>query len=117
MEPFHSLYKSYRCRKKGKPGITHLESVSGILVKRPVVIQDIYKRKFMPYTNFVVVGIVSGCDLNGSRSELHIDDDRIRNDWQAAVDERMGGKFTMQMLYVIVRNQPDMWRINKRSTL
>ena len=95
MEPFHSLNKSYRCREKEKPDITHFKLVSGIIVERPIVIQDIYKRKVMPYTNFVVVRIVSGRDLHGSRSKLHIDDDRIRNDWQAAVDERMGGKFTV----------------------
>ena len=80
---------------EGKPDITHFESVSSILIERPIIIQDIYKREFMPHTNFVVVGIVSGRDLHGSGSKLHINNDRIGNDWQAAVDERMDGKFTV----------------------
>lgn len=53
----------------------------------------------MPLSDFVIVRVMSGSDLHRSRSEFHIDDDRVSDDREMAVrDERMFEKLSMKVL-------------------
>ncbi len=56
----------------------------------------------MSYTNFVIIGVVCGSDLNGTGSELHINDDRVSDNGKSAIEERMDGELSVQVLIVTV---------------
>ena len=77
---------------------TSLELGARIIVQRTVVIQNIDKLEIMPYANFIIIGIVCRRDLDGTSSKRHVDDNRIGNDWDTSIKERMDCKFAMQML-------------------
>ena len=68
---------------------THLIGLPSVLIERAIVVQDIDERKFMPDTNFVIVGIVCWGNLDGSCSEFHIDGNRVGDNGDATVKERM----------------------------
>lgn len=52
----------------------------------------------MPQTNFVIVGIVCRRNLDSTSSELHVDNDRIGNDGNPSIKERVDYEFSVQML-------------------
>ncbi len=53
----------------------------------------------MALADFVIVGVVSGGDLDGTRSELHVDDDRVGNDGDLATgDEGVDHVLAVEML-------------------
>ena len=52
----------------------------------------------MSNSNIIIIRIVRRRDLDGTRSKRHVNDDRIGNDWDAPLKERMDCKFSVQML-------------------
>lgn len=52
----------------------------------------------MSYADFIIIGIVRRGDLDSTSSKRHIYDNRVCNDWDASIKERMDCKFSMQML-------------------
>jgi hypothetical protein len=55
----------------------------------------------MTDSNLVIVSIMGGGDFNGSGSELHVDDDRVGDNRDSAIDERVDCKFSVKMLQVV----------------
>ena len=66
---------------------TYLELRSGIVVERAIVVQDVDKLEIMPDTDFVIVGVVRGSDLDSTSTKRHVDDDVVRYDGDLAIDE------------------------------
>lgn len=55
----------------------------------------------MADSNFIIVSVVCGGDLYGSSAEFHIDDDRVRDNRESAIDERMDSEFSVKMLSMV----------------
>jgi hypothetical protein len=55
----------------------------------------------MTDSNFIIVSVVRGGNLNGTGTKLHVDDNRVRDDWNSAVDERVDGEFSVKMLQLV----------------
>lgn len=77
----------------------YLELFTDALIEGPIIVEDVDEFQFMSHANFIIVWIVCRGDFYCSSPKLHIDDDIIRNNWNPALDERMFGKLSMQMLY------------------
>jgi hypothetical protein len=92
--PYNGIWSgvAYFCRG------THLELRPSICVESTIVVQNIDKVKLVPYSNFVIIRIVSRSDLHGTSSKGHINDDIIRHYWNTAVNKRMDGKLAMKVL-------------------
>ena len=84
-----------------KSCITDLEFLSSIRIKSPVVVEDIDKWKVVTDSNLVVISIMGGGNLHSSGTELHVDDDRVRDDWDSAINERVGSEFSVKMLQLV----------------
>ena len=52
----------------------------------------------MTRANLVVIRIVRGRDLDGTSSESHVDNDSVRDNGDAAVDEGVFNKLAVKML-------------------
>ena len=114
MEPLHALQRNtVRHRITSHTG-THLELRSSICVESTVVIQNIDKLKLLPYSNFIVIRIVSRGDLHGTSSEAHINGDIIRHYWNSAIYKRMNGKLAMKVLRRRVNPCSGLWLEEKR---
>lgn len=48
--------------------------------------------------NFIIVSIVRGGNLYSSSAEFHVYDDRVRDNWESAIDERVDSEFSVKML-------------------
>ena len=81
-----------------KPCTTNLESFSSVGIEGSVVVEDVDERKAMTDPNLIIVSIVCRGNLDSSSTELHVDDDGVRDDWNSAINERMDGKFSVKML-------------------
>lgn len=55
----------------------------------------------MTDSNFIIVSVVRRGDLNGTGTKLHVDDNRVRDDRNSAVDERVDGEFSVKMLQLV----------------
>jgi hypothetical protein len=76
-----------------------MELLTGICIESTVVVQNIDKVKLVPYSNFVIIWIVSRSDLHGTSSKRHVNSDGIRHYRKTAVYERMNGKLVMKVLH------------------
>jgi hypothetical protein len=80
---------------------TNLEFLPSIGIKGSVVVEDVDERKVMTDSNLIIVSVMGRSNLHGSGTELHVDDNRVRDDWDSAIDERMDGEFSVKMLRVV----------------
>jgi hypothetical protein len=78
---------------------THMELLTGICIESTVVVQNIDKVKLVPYSNFIIIWIVSRGDLHGTSSKGHVNSDVIRHYRKTTVYERMNGKLVMKVLH------------------
>ena len=78
--------------------ITNLELLPSVGIECSVVVEDVDERKVVTDSDLVIVPIMCGGDLDGSGAELHIDDYRVGDYRDSAIDERMDGKFSVKML-------------------
>ena len=74
-----------------------LEFLAGVGIESTIVIEDVDKLEVVSLADFVIVGIVRGSDLDGTSSELHVNDDRVLNNGDAPVDEGMDGELAMEV--------------------
>lgn len=72
-----------------------LKFLASVLVESPVVIHDIDKLQIVAYADFIIIGVVCWGNLNSTCSELHVDDDIIRDNGDTTVNERVKSKFAM----------------------
>ena len=102
MEAFHTLNNkstSAHLKKPPKQKQTNLELRPSIRIQRPIIIQNIDELQIMPLADLVIVLIVCGGDLDRTGTELHIDDDGVGDDGEAAVgDEGVLEEFTVKVL-------------------
>lgn len=75
-----------------------LESLPNIGIECSVVVEDVDERKVMTDSDFVIISIMRRSNLDSSGAEFHVDDDRVRDNWDSAINERVGGEFSMEML-------------------
>lgn len=54
----------------------------------------------MSHADFIIIGIVSGGNLNCAGSKFHIDDDSVCDDGEFTVEEGVYSKFPVQMLII-----------------
>lgn len=90
-----------QCIQNSLPDVISLHSLellSGVLVVGTVVVHQVDKLEVVPLSAFVIVGVVSGSDLDGSGSESHVDGDVIGNDGESSVDERVFDVLSDQVL-------------------
>lgn len=95
-------------KRKRKGSKTHLILLPSILIKSPIVVQNINKRQPVPNSDLVIVRIVRGRDLHRARAELHVDDDGVGDDGDAPREEGVGGEFAVEML-LSCRNRYWIW--------
>jgi len=84
-----------------KPYTTNLESLPGVGIEGSVVVEDVDEREVVADSNLIIVSIVRRGNLDSSSTELHVDDDGVRDYWDSAVNERMDGKFSVKMLQLV----------------
>lgn len=75
-----------------------LELGSSVGVERAVVIKNIDKFELVAHADFVVVGIVSRCHFDGTGTESHINCNRVSDDRDATIQERVKSKLAVQVL-------------------
>ena len=81
-----------------KPCTTNLETLPGAGIEGSVVVEDVDEREVMTDSNLIIISIMCRGNLDSSSTELHVDNNGVRDDWDSAVDERMNGKFSVKML-------------------
>ena len=59
----------------------------------------------MTDSNLVVISIMCRSDLDSSRAELHVNNYRVRDNRESAIDKRVDGKFTMKVLQISHSNR------------
>lgn len=59
----------------------------------------------MPFTNFIIVGVVCGGDLDGACSKLHINGDGVSDDRDAPLEEGVNGEFAVEVLAAVKMNR------------
>ena len=79
----------------------NLEFLPSIGIERPVVVQNVDERKVVADPDLIIVSIMRRSDFNSSGAELHVDNNRICDDWNSAIDERVDGKFSVKMLQAV----------------
>lgn len=79
----------------------NLEFLPSIGIKGPVVVKDVDERKVMADSNLVIVSIMSRSNLNSSGTELHVDNDRVGDNRESAINERVDSKFSVKVLRVV----------------
>jgi hypothetical protein len=82
-------------------GATNLEFLPSVGIQGPIVVENVKEGKIMTDSNFVVVSIMCRSNLDSSRTELHVDDYRVRDNRESAIDKWVDGKFTMKVLQII----------------
>ena len=88
----------YTCREAG----------SSVSVERAVVVEDVDELELVAHADLVVIWIVRGRDLHRAGSECHVHNDVVRDNGDAAVQERVLRESTVQMLVArIVRVDRD----------
>ena len=55
----------------------------------------------MADSNLVIVSIMSRSNLNSSGTELHVDNDRVGDNRESAINERVDSKFSVKVLRVV----------------
>ena len=80
---------------------TDLEFFPSIGVKGSVVVEDVDEWKAMTNSDLIIISVMGGSNLHSSGTELHVDDNGVRDDWDSAIDERMDGEFSVKMLRVV----------------
>ena len=55
----------------------------------------------MADSNLVIVSIMSRSNLNSSGTELHVDNDRVGDNRESAINERVDSKFSVKVLQVV----------------
>jgi len=107
VEPFHTLSWG-QSRPVLKSCTTNLESLPSVGIEGPVVVENVDEREVVTDSNLIIVSIMRRGNLDGSSTELHVDDNRVRDDWDSAINERMGGKFSVKMLQHVGTNNTEM---------
>lgn len=72
---------------------------AGVLVKGPVVVEDVDNRQVVTEPHVVVVRIVPGRDFHGARTEGHVDGDVVSDNGDAAFEEGVFGEFAVEVLW------------------
>ena len=55
----------------------------------------------MADSNLVIVSIMSRSNLNSSGTELHVDNDRVGDNRESAINKRVDSKFSVKVLQVV----------------
>lgn len=74
-----------------------LELFTGVDIQGTIIVEDIYEVQLVSGTDFVIVRVMSGGNLDGTRSELHVDDNRILDDRDTPVDEGVDSELAVEM--------------------
>lgn len=104
MEPLHTLATAtasksttpaqlYTCSE-----LTYLELRPSIRIEGTVVVQDVHELELMAHADVIIVQIVGRRDLHRAGTEGHVDDDVVRDDGDAAVEERVLGELAVEVL-------------------
>lgn len=81
-----------------KNRVADLKFLPGIGIKGPIVIENVYEGKLVANSNFVVIPVMSGGNLDSSGAEFHVNDDRVFYNRESAIDKRVDSKFSVKML-------------------
>jgi len=84
--------------------VTNLEFIPSIRIKGSVVVEDIDEWKFVTGPSLIIVSVMGGSNLHSPGTELHVDDNRVGDNWYSAVNERVDGKFSVKMLRAVRRS-------------
>jgi hypothetical protein len=76
--------------------LTHLV-LSRILVVGTIIIHQVDEFEVVSLTALEIVRIVGGSDLDGSRTEFHIDRNGVGDNGDSAAVEGVNDKFTVEM--------------------
>lgn len=90
-------YPNMRLMPRRSHRYTYLELLTRVFIKRTVIVQNIDEWQVMADSNLVIVWIMRRGDLHSAGTELHVDDDVVRDDGDAAVEEGVFGEFTVEM--------------------
>lgn len=85
---------------------TNLESLPSIGIKGSIVIENVDEGKVMTDSNFIIVSVMRRSNLNSSCTEFHVDDDRVRDNRESAIYERVDSEFSVKMLQSFKRTTP-----------
>lgn len=80
---------------------TNLEFLPSIGIKGSVVVEDIDEWKVMTDPNLIIVSVMGRSNLHSSGAELHVYDNRVRDNWDSAINERMDGEFPAKVLRAV----------------
>lgn len=81
-----------------KPCGADLEFIPGIGIEGPVVVENVNEWKVMTGSNFIIISVVCGGNLYSSCAEFHVDDNRVGDDREPAINERVDSEFSVKML-------------------
>lgn len=84
-----------------KPRTSNLEFISSVGIESSVVVEDVDEREVMTDSNLVVVSVMCRGNLDSSGTKLHVNNDRVRDDWDSAMNERVDGVFSVKMLRLV----------------
>lgn len=79
-------------------GAAYLEFLPSVLIERAIIIQDVDEFQLVSDSNLIIIRVVCWGDFHSSGTKRHIDNDIIRHDRDATVDERMHGELAMKVL-------------------
>ena len=94
-------YNGFKVRPWDKSRKTDLELLSSTGIQGSVIVEDVDERKIMTDSNLIIVSVVCGGNLDSSGAELHVNDDRVRDYWNSAVNEWVDGKFPVKVLQLV----------------
>jgi len=80
---------------------TDLEFFPSIEIKGSIVVEDVDEWKAITNSNLIIISVMGGSNLHSSGTELHVDDNGVRDDWESAIDERMDGEFSVKVLRAV----------------
>lgn len=75
-----------------------LESFTGIVIVRSVVVHQVDEFQVVPLAAFVIVVVVRRGDLDGTGTKGHVDGDRVADDGDPSVNEGVFGELAVEML-------------------
>ncbi|KAI3493165.1 hypothetical protein L1887_42182 [Cichorium endivia] len=70
----------------------HAGKVAAVFVEGTVVVEDVDELEVVALADLVIVGVVRRGDLDGTGSELHVDDDGVGDDGDLAAGDEGGGR-------------------------
>ena len=98
-----------------KPCTTDLESLPSVGIEGSVVVEDVDEREVVTDSNLIIVSIMRRGNLDSSSTELHVDDNGVRDDWDSAINERMDGEFSMKMLQLVGKSSTEVGFVGTHS--